>query len=336
MAHHSTPLKFLFPGWFSLVMGLAGLAAAWHQAQPLMGEMAGAVALVVGLVAGATLALLSLASALRLQRHPQAWAEDLRHPMRHVMVATLPIAAMQVAGVGVALAGPLPWIAALWWVGSLGQFVVTVWVMGRWWLGHQAGGLTWSVVTPALFIPIVGNVLAPLGGVPLGYPEWSAAQFGVGLLLWPVVQTMLMVRLAAQGSWPARAQPGIFIFIAPPAVVGLAALHFGAPALWVWMCWGTALFSFLWVATQTRAILALPFGLPHWGMSFPLTALAALTLRLATPGGLLAVLGPALLALASLVILGLLAATLRGLRDGSLLAPEPVAPIVAVGAVGAG
>lgn len=336
MAHHPTPLKFLFPGWFALVMGLAGLAAAWHQAQPLMGEMAGAVALVVGLAAGVALVLLTLASALRLQRHPQAWAEDLRHPMRHVMVATLPIAAMQVAGVGVALAGPLPWVDALWWVGSLGQFVVTFWVMGRWWHGHQAGGLTWGVVTPALFIPIVGNVLAPLGGVPLGHVEWSAAQFGVGLLLWPVVQTMIMVRLAAQGSWPARAQPGIFIFIAPPAVVGLAALHFDAPALGVWMCWGIALFSFLWVATQARVILALPFGLPHWGMSFPLTALAALTLRLAKPGGLLAVLGPAFLALASLVILGLLAATLRGLRDGSLLAPEPVAPIVAVGAVRAG
>ena len=65
-------------------------------------------------------------------------------------------------------------------------------------------------------------------------------------------------------------------------------------------------------------------------MSFPLTAFAALTLRLATPGSLLAVVGPALLALASLVILGLLAGTWRGLRDGSLLAPEPVAPIVVV------
>lgn len=332
MAHHPTPLKHLVPGWFSLVMGLAGLAAAWHQAAPLMGEMAGAVAMLVGGLSALVLALLTLASVARLWRHAQAWQEDLRHPMRHVMVAALPIAAMQVAGVGVALAGPHPGIAALWWIGSLGQFALTVWVMGRWWRGNQAGGLSWAVVTPALFIPIVGNVLAPLGGVPLGHVEWSAAQFGVGLLLWPVVQTMILVRLAVQGSWPARAQPGIFIFIAPPAVVGLAAIHFDTPPLLIWMCWGMALFSFLWVATQARMILALPFGLPHWGMSFPLTALAALTLRLATPGSGLAVLGPAFLALASLVILGLLAATLRGLRDGSLLAPEPVAPILPVAA----
>jgi tellurite resistance protein len=42
--------------------------------------------------------------------------------------------------------------------------------------------------------------------------------------------------------------------------------------------------------------------------------------------------GPVLLALASLVILGLCMGTLRGLRDGSLLAPEPVATIQPVAA----
>ena len=63
-------------------------------------------------------------------------------------------------------------------------------------------------------------------------------------------------------------------------------------------------------------------------MSFPLAAFAALTLRLATPGSPMAVLGLMLLALASLLILGLLAGTVRGLRDGSLLAPEPAAAIL--------
>ena len=62
----------------------------------------------------------------------------------------------------------------------------------------------------------------------------------------------------------------------------------------------------------------------------PLAALATLTLRLASPHGVLAVLGPALLALTSIIMLGLLMGTWRGLRDGSLLAPEPVAPLIPV------
>jgi tellurite resistance protein len=143
-----------------------------------------------------------------------------------------------------------------------------------------------------------------------------------------VVTVMILTRIAIQGLWPERLLPIGFVFIAPPAVVGLAVLQFGAPPVLAWMFWGMAMFSFLWAASLAPRLAGLPFGLPHWAVSFPLAAFAALTLRLATPGSAMAVLGPVLLALASLVVLGLLAGTLRGLRDGSLLAPEPVAPLV--------
>jgi tellurite resistance protein len=182
-------------------------------------------------------------------------------------------------------------------------------------------------LTPVLFIPVVGNVLVPLAGVPLGHEAWAAAQFGIGVLFWPVVLVLIGVRVAVQGAWPERLRPSVFIVIAPPAVVGLGLLQFGAPALLAWACWGAALFGLLWAGTQARAIAAMPFALPHWAMSFPLAALAALSLRLATPGTPFAMLALALLALASLVVAALALGTVRGLRDGSLLAPEPVATL---------
>ena len=83
----------------------------------------------------------------------------------------------------------------------------------------------------------------------------------------------------------------------------------------------------LWAGSLAKRIAALPFGLAHWGMSFPLASLAALTLRLATPGSVLAVVGPLLLAVTSLVVLALVLGTVRGLREGTLLAPETVASI---------
>lgn len=320
-------LKFLMPGWYAVVMGLCGLALAWHRAQPMMGDGAAAAALAIGALAAAVFAVLAVATVLRGWRHPEAWAEDRRHPVRHTFIAALPIAIILLATVGVALFGTHPLVLALWWVGSLSQWFVTAWVLARWWRGASAGGLQWAGVTPALFIPIVGNVLVPLAGVPLGHAEWAAAQFGIGLLFWPVVLTLLVVRLAVQGLWPERLLPTAFIFIAPPVVVGLSLLQLGAPALWGWACWGMGLFSFIWAAALGRRIAAMPFGLPHWGMSFPLAALAALTLRLAQPGQPMAWAGLGLLALASLLIAGLVLATVRGLRDGSLLAPEPVATI---------
>jgi tellurite resistance protein len=301
-----------------------------------MGEMAAGVALVAGGASALAFVLLAVATVLRGVHHPDAWREDRVHPVRHAFVATLPIAVLLLATVTVALFGASAWARALWWIGSLGQLFVTAWVLGRWWRGNQApnvkvgqpGGLVWAGVTPALFIPVVGNVLPPLAGVPLGHTEWAAAQFGIGLLFWPVLLVMMLVRIAVQGMFPERLLPTLFILIAPPAVGALALLQLGAPPLVAWALWGMALFTLLWVGTQARRIASLPFALPHWALSFPLAAFTALTLRLAEPTGAMALFGLVMLAATSLVVLGLLLATLRGLRDGGLLMPEPVAPIV--------
>jgi len=115
-------------------------------------------------------------------------------------------------------------------------------------------------------------------------------------------------------------------------VIGLAALQLGAPTTLAWMCWGVALLFGAWSASVFKRALSQPFTLTFWALSFPLAALAALTLRLAAYApGLFRVLAMAALALASLVVAALSLATVKGLRDGSLLAPEPVAMLNVVG-----
>ena len=332
MSNSTTPLKFLGTPWFAIVMGLSGVALAWHRAVPLMGEAAALAAQVLGLAAASVFALLAAASVLRASRHPQAWAEDLRHPVRHPFAAAVSVSLILLATLAVALTRVSPAARALWWLGSLSQLALTWWVLARWWRGNQAGGLQWAGVTPVLLIPIVGNVLAPLAGVPLGHADWAAAQFGIGLMFWPLVVALVLTRIAVAGLWPERLRPAVFIFVAPPAVVGLALLQLGAAPVFAWACWGMALFCLLWAVAQLRAIAAQPFALPHWGLSFPLAAFAALTLRLATPGSAMAAAGIALLALTTLLVAALLLATVRGLRAGTLLAPEPVAAIQPVGA----
>ena len=335
MAHHPTPLKFLFPGWYAVVMGLAGLSLAWHRAAPLMGEMADVAAMVLGGLAAAVFAALAVATVWRARRHPDAWQDDRRHAVRHAFIATLPLAVLLLATVAALLFGDSLWVRLLWWCGSLSQLFVTVWVMARWWRGNagpnERVGLTWSAVTPALFLLIVGNMLAPLAGSVLGASDWAAAQFGIGLMLWPVVLVLIVSRIVAHGMLPERLLPTLFIFVAPPAVAGMGLLSLGAPLAAGWACWGMALFMLLWVGTQVKRIMAAPFAISHWAVSFPLAAFTTLTLRLATPGSLMAVLGPVLLAFTSLIVWGLLMATWRGLREGSLLAPETVATISAAG-----
>lgn len=335
MATDPAPLKHLAPGWFATVMGLAGLSLAWHAAVPLLGDGAGAAGLVVSALALLAFLALAAASLLRLQRHPQAWADDLKHPVRHVFVAAVPVSLILLVTAAVAAGLTGPWLVALWALGAAAQLGTTVWIMARWWRAGAGGGLPWATLTPALFIPIVGNVLVPLAGVPLGQVAWSAAQFGVGALFWPVVLVLLLVRIAQQGLWPERLLPASFILLAPPAVVGLALLRLGAPLVVAWALWGVALFTLAWVATLLRRIADQPFGMAHWSLSFPLAAVTVLTLRL-VPEGAPALLGVALLAATSLLVAALLLATWRGLRQGSLLVPEAVPIAVAASPAPAG
>lgn len=323
MSASAAPLRFLFPGWFAIVMGLCGLSLAWLRAEPVLGAGALAAGLAIGATAAGVFALLAAASLWRALRYPQALAEDLAHPVRHPFIAAVPISVLLLATVAQALFGPQGWIAWVWGVGAAGQFAATVWVLARW-LAPPPGGFAWPSITPVLFIPVVGNVLTPLAGVPLGLEAWAAAQFGVGLLFWPVALTLLVVRIGLHGLWPPRLLAATFITIAPPAVVGLALLRLGAPLAAAWACWGLGLFFLAWSLHVVRRLVGQPFGIPSWALSFPLAAFAALTLALgAQAGPAFALAGVAALALASLVIAGLLLGTWRGLRQGTLLVAEP-------------
>jgi tellurite resistance protein len=176
----NAPLKHLMPGWFATVMGWSGLALAWHRATPALGEAATGVSLVAGAVALIAFVLLAVSLLLRWQRHAGAVREDMSHPVRHAFFAAIPISALLLITLAVAHFGPgLPGLGGLWLLASVAQFGVTLWVLSRWLRGTAAAGTAawnWSGITPALFIPIVGNVLAPLAGIPLGYGAWAAAQ----------------------------------------------------------------------------------------------------------------------------------------------------------------
>lgn len=332
-------LTYLAPNWFTLPMGLSGLALAWARAAETMGLPAWGASASAGVLALVSLLLLSGASLLRWQRHPQAWQEDLHHPVRHAFAAAPPVALLLVGTVihtlATALRRELAWSSpmldvageVLWMLGCGTLLPVTWWTLSRWWRGPQPGGLPWQALTPVLFIPVVGHVLAPLAGGSLGHAHWATAQFGIGLVLWLPVLTLLWVRVASQGMWPERLWPANAIFIAPPAVVGMSALQLGAPQELAWACWGVAAFMAFWTLGQARRILAQPFSMAHWGLSFPLAALTGLTLALARPGSALLALGVLLLALTTLVVLGLVMGTWHGWKAGTLLAPEPVASI---------
>lgn len=305
---------------FVPVMGLCGLALAWVQAAVRMGEVATAVAQVLAVFAGVLMLTLLGIMLWRFVRWPLARVHDAAHPVRHVFVAAPTASLILLATCGVALAGPSALWDGLWMTGAAVQALVSTWVVLRW---LRAGASRWMGVTPALLIPVVGNVLLPLAGLPLGHTLWSALQWTVGALLWPVVLGLIVLRLQRVGPWPVRMRGSVFVLIAPPSVVALGLMLWQVPLVWPVALWCVALAFVALALQQLPKCFDQPFGWPMWSLSFPLTAFAALSLRLAHAGVLPHWLALLMLALASVVVAALLRWTFWGLRSGELLRPEP-------------
>jgi len=306
--------------FFAAVMGLAGLALALHAGEAALGlpEWPARAALVATVAAFAGLAGLY---ALKTVRHPQAVAAEWHHPVK---LAFFPAVTISMLLVATALAPHSEGVArALWLIGAGGQGALTLAVVSGW-IGRRP--FQPMHISPAWFIPAVGNVVVPVAGVPLGFVELSWLFFSAGLVFWIVLLTLVVNRLIFHDPLPGRLLPTLVILIAPPAVAFLAWVQLtGAgddPAGRIFL--NTAFVFAAVVALQVPALARLTFALSFWALSFPLAALAIASMRfgtlVASPAHLW--IGGAALALLVLVVLGLVARTALAVLRGEICRPE--------------
>lgn len=329
MARNPEPLRHFGAVWFVPPLALAALAHAWSAAVPGFGEIAGNVALVVGVLAALAWLAVSAAWMWRGQRYPRECLAEWQHPWRVAFFSALPMAVLVLCALAVqslhATGRP---VVLVWALAAAAQFAMSVQLLRRWISASPARLIGWSAQMPQGLLIHAGQMLAPWGGVALVGPQWPAAQWAVGMLGWVLLLALLLARSVGHGAPADRHAASWFITVAPPAVAGVGWLAMGGTPLVAWGFWGIALLFLLGVSGQWRTLRTQPFAVGHWAAGFALAVFAGLSLELAgARGGFALQVAALVLALASLVVAALLLATWRGLRDGSLLAPEPVAMI---------
>jgi tellurite resistance protein len=303
---------------FAAPMGIGGLGLAWREAARGLGAPA-AIGEALLLAAGMTWLVVAALHLWRLARHPEALAADLRHPIRSAFAGAITIGLMIIAG------GLIPHArdaAAMLWLAAVATHVaIAAWtVRGLLMAPREAASLA-----PPLLIPLVGNVLAPVFGAKLGFEALSWMLFGLGALLWALLQPLLLARLVTGPALPQRLLPTLVIMLAPPAVASLALASltggFGPGPLAVL---GLAAFIAVVLAMMVRQFAAVPFAMSWWGWTFP-TAAFAIALQAAAHAHPAPWQGPLLwlaLLCASAILAIVTAATLRAAACGHLLQPE--------------
>ena len=303
---------------FAVPMGVGGLGLAWREGARVLAVPALAGEALLAL-AGLFWLLIATLHAWRLVRHPQALMADLRHPVRAAFAGALTVGLMIVSG---GLAPHAPGLAAgVWLLAVAVHLLIAGWTIRGLLLAPREA----AALTPPLLIPLVGNVLAPAFGARMGFEALSWMFFGLGALLWALLQPLLLARGVAGPPLPAPLRPALVIFLAPPAAaaLSLSALTggFGPGPL---ACLGLAvLFAGVFLA-MLREFAAAPFAMSWWGWTFPSAAFATASLQAGAAHpfpGMALLLWPVLLATSA--IIGIVCwATARAALGGALFRPE--------------
>jgi tellurite resistance protein len=297
LAHFPLPV-------LAVPLGLGGLGLAWRQAgfSPVSEA-------VMALMVLAWLVILGLHLA-RALRHPEAALADWRNPMRCGFVGAASIGMMLTAA-AITPYGP-GFARVLLLLAITLHLAIGLALLARVLRGEGSS----AMLVPPLMIPLVGNVLAPIFCVPLGLAVLGWMLFGIGMLLWLALQPLLLGRLF-EAALPPPLRPSLAILLAPSAVGALAIEALGAPLPAFLVLYGLAAFTFALLLLVLRPMLGSGFTLGYWGFTFPLAAFTSATMKIA-PGWV----GYAMLALATLVIGLIAAASLRLALRGALLRPH--------------
>ena len=311
-------LEYLPVGLFGAVMGLAGLSVAWRLAAARYGVPEW-IALGVAGVAVFVFVLLLAGYGVKLVTATSAVRSEFRHPIAGNLFGTVLISLLLLPIVLEPFAHRFAQV--MWGVGAAGMVLFAWLIVSRWMSDRQQV----AHATPAWIIPVVGLLDMPLALPVIGLPPMHGLMvlaLAIGLFFAVPLFTLIFSRLMFEPPLPDALKPSLLILVAPFAVgYSTYTVTVGHTDVFAEALYMLTLFMLAVLLGQLRTLpLCCPFRVSWWAVSFPLAACSIAALRFAAvrPGIITDAIGLALLALASVVVAGLLGRTLLGVVRGEL------------------
>lgn len=263
-----------FPiSFFAVVMGLAGAAIAWQRTETLWGWN-GITGSALLWLSGLTYLLIFIIYLTKSFHHGSEVKKEFKNITKLAFFPTITISLLLLS---IAAMNSYPAFSqALWFVGTVGHLFFSVAIISIW-IRHPS--LEINHISPAWFIPVVGNILVPITGVAYAPAEISWFFFSIGLVFWIALFTILLYRLIFHNPLPERLLPTLFILIAPPAVGFIAYVKLmGAVDSMARILYYFALFVFILMIPQLRMLSKIKYYLSWWAYTFPMAALTIATI----------------------------------------------------------
>jgi len=305
-----------FPiSFFAMVMGLTGATIAWKRTESIwnLNTMVSSALLVISSVVFLSILLFYVT---KIIKHP----DDIRKEFENITkLSFFPTISISLILLSIAWLDVSKILSAIFWYGgTLLQLIFTITIISIW-IRHQS--LEINAISPAWFIPVVGNILVPVAGVVYAPVEVSWFFFSAGLIFWIALFTILLYRLIFHNPLPERLLPTLFILIAPPAVGYISYIKLtGVIDPMARILYYFGLFIFLLMIPQLKMLSRIKYYLSWWAYTFPLAALTIATILMYHETSLLffKYLAAILLIIASAVIIMLTVMTLKAMKNKAI------------------
>lgn len=199
--------------------------------------------------------------------------KDFNHPIKMNFFATISISLLLLTVLYVDVQHYVSFV--FWLLGMILQLLLTLIVLTKM---FWQSPFDLKLFTPATFIPIVGNLVVPLGGFAYVSEEINWFFLAIGLFFSMIYMAFVFYRLFFVAPLPPPLLPSIFIVLAPPSV-GFVAYTTAVEKVdaFAKILFGLALFFGLFLLIQFIKMIRGPFFISMWAFLFPTGAFTVAT-----------------------------------------------------------
>ena len=311
-------LEFFPIMMYAVVMGLGGLTITYQKAHSWLGfpSIIGTVLMYLTTMAFMTISVIYMT---KYYKYKHAVIMEFNHPIRINFFAAISISMLMLAIIFKEV--NLPVSAFFWYVGVILHFSLTMHTV-RFWINKNQ---ILDHSNPAWFIPIVGNVLVPVGGIGFANPGILNYFFSVGMFFWIVLFALILNRIIFHHQMATKFMPTLFILIAPPAVGFLAYVKlYNQIDTFALMLFNMGLFFTFLVAFMYKNFIKIKFFISWWAFVFPVAAMAISSMLMfhKTGDAILFVLSYALITVVTLIVIIVAYNTILNINDKEICIEE--------------
>ncbi|MFA6789893.1 MAG: SLAC1 anion channel family protein [Arcobacteraceae bacterium] len=261
-------LEFFPVMMFAIVMGLSGLSLVLLKAHAVL-NLSAILGNVVSFLAVIVFVVILGTYALKIIKYTQMVKDELAHPVRINFFAAISISFILISMIVKNINENVAFV--LFIMGALLHLFFTFYTL-RFWITQNVEILHSN---PAWFIPIVGNLIVPIGGVGFVDNAILLFYFSVGIFFWIIMLSIILNRIIFHHQFAQKFMPTLFILIAPPSIGLLSYFKLtGSLDIFAHILFNLGLFFTLLLIFMYQSFLHIKFFISWWAFTFPLATIA--------------------------------------------------------------